>query len=128
MAHVHCEIFCLPAFEVDVLGHQYPTFNPSLYASAERKLGALQLARASHNPDYHQHTAVHAGMEWVDTSVQKIVYGTLERTSHTVMGRALPPVMLRSFVYQLLHALAWCHARGVAHGGVVGPLRALAHQ
>ena len=37
-----------------------------------------------------EHTSVHAGMEWVDTSVQKIVYGTLERTSHTRFGRALP--------------------------------------
>ncbi|KAH8065315.1 voltage-gated potassium channel [Aureococcus anophagefferens] len=48
MAHVHCEIFCLPAFEVAVLGHQYPTFNPSVYASAERKLAALQLALTRH--------------------------------------------------------------------------------
>ena len=88
-------------------------------------IAALQLARASHNPDVAEVTSVHAGMEWVDTSVQKIVYGTLERTSHTVYGRALPSLMLRSFLYQLLHALAWSHARGVAHGNLA-PYRVLA--
>ena len=55
-------------------------------------IASLQLARASHNPAVAEHTMVHAGMEWVDTSVQKIVYGTLERTSHTIFGRALPPL------------------------------------
>ena len=88
-------------------------------------IAALQLARAAHNPSVAEHTMVHAGMEWVDTSVQKIVYGTLERTSHTVFGRALPPLMLRSFLYQLLHALAHSHARGVAHGNLA-PYRVLA--
>ena len=88
-------------------------------------IAALHLARASHNPEVSENTSVHAGMEWVDTSVQKIVYGTLERTSHTVFGRALPPLMLRSFVYQLLHALACCHARGIAHGNLA-PYRILA--
>ena len=88
-------------------------------------IASLQLARASHNPAVAEHTMVHAGMEWVDTSVQKIVYGTLERTSHTIFGRALPPLMLRSFMYQLLHALAWSHARGVAHGNLA-PFRVLA--
>jgi len=88
-------------------------------------IAALQLARATHDPDVSEHTSVHAGMEWVDTSVQKIVYGTLERTSHTVIGRALPPLMLRSFLYQLLSALAWSHARGVAHGNLA-PYRVLA--
>ena len=88
-------------------------------------IAALQLARASHTPAVAEHTMVHAGMEWVDTSVQKIVYGTLERTSHTIFGRALPPLMLRSFMYQLLHALAWSHARGVAHGNLA-PYRVLA--
>ena len=33
--------------------------------------------------------------------------------------------MLRSFLYQLLHALASCHARGVAHGNLA-PYRVLA--
>ena len=88
-------------------------------------IASLQLARASHNPEVAEHTSVHAGMEWVDTSVQKIVYGTLDRTSHTVIGRPLPPLMLRSFLYQLLSALAWCHARGVAHGNLA-PYRVLA--
>ena len=88
-------------------------------------IAALQLARAEHNPAVAEHTLVHAGMEWVDTSVQKIVYGTLERTSHTIFGRALPPLMLRSFLYQLLHALAWSHARGIAHGNLA-PYRVLA--
>lgn len=88
-------------------------------------IAALQLARATHNPAFSEHTAVHAGMEWVDTSVQKIVYGTLERTSHTVFGRALPPLMLRSFLFQLLHALAWSHSRGIAHGNLA-PYRVLA--
>ena len=88
-------------------------------------IASLQLARASHDPDVEEHTRVHAGFEWVDTSVQKIVYGTLERTSHTVIGRALPDVMLRSFLYQMLSALACCHARGIAHGNLA-PYRVLA--
>ena len=37
----------------------------------------------------------------------------------------LPPLMLRSFIYQLLHALAHSHARGVAHGNLA-PYRVLA--
>ena len=37
-------------------------------------------------------THVNAGFEYADTSMQKVVYGTLERTSHTVVGRALPPL------------------------------------
>ena len=88
-------------------------------------VAALQLVCAAHNPDAAEHTLVHAGMEWVDTSVQKIVYGTLERTSHTVIGRPLPSLTLRSFLYQLLSALAWCHARGIAHGNLA-PYRVLA--
>ena len=88
-------------------------------------IASLQLARAAHKPEFSENSSVHAGMEWVDTSVQKIVYGTLERTSHTVFGRALPPLMLRSFLYQLLHALAFSHARGVAHGNLA-PYRVLA--
>merc|ERR1719261_1187312 len=77
-------------------------------------IAALQLARAAHKPEVSENTSVH-----------KIVYNTLERTSHTVFGRALPPLMLRSFMYQLLHALASCHARGVAHGNLA-PYRVLA--
>ena len=88
-------------------------------------IASLQLARAAHKPEVSENTSVHAGMEWVDTSMQKIVYGTLDRTSHTVFGRALPPLMLRSFMYQLLHALGCCHARGVAHGNLA-PYRVLA--
>eukprot|EP00325_Prymnesiales_sp_UTEX-LB-985_P010454 CAMPEP_0174696954 /NCGR_PEP_ID=MMETSP1094-20130205/2949_1 /TAXON_ID=156173 /ORGANISM="Chrysochromulina brevifilum, Strain UTEX LB 985" /LENGTH=813 /DNA_ID=CAMNT_0015893833 /DNA_START=64 /DNA_END=2505 /DNA_ORIENTATION=- len=88
-------------------------------------IAALQLARATHDPNIAEHTSVHAGMERVDTSVQKIVYGTLERTSHTKIGRPLPSLMLRSFLYQLLSALAWSHARGVAHGNLA-PYRVLA--
>lgn len=68
---------------------------------------------------------VYAGFEKCDTSLQQIVYGTLARTSHTVLGRALPLLMLRSFMYQLLHALATCHARGISHGNLA-PYRVLA--
>ena len=68
---------------------------------------------------------VYAGFEKLDTSLQQIVYGTLARTSHTVLGRALPLLMLRSFMYQLLHALATCHARGISHGNLA-PYRVLA--
>jgi serine/threonine protein kinase len=88
-------------------------------------IASLKLVRAFNTGKEGEHTAVHAGMDFVDTSVQKIVYGTLERTSHTVIGRPLPPVMLRSFLYQLLSALAWSHARGVAHGNLA-PYRVLA--
>ena len=88
-------------------------------------IASLQLARAVNGGCDKEHTLVHAGMEFVDTSVQKIVYGTLERTSHTVIGRALPSIMLRSFLYQLLSALAHSHARGVAHGNLA-PYRVLA--
>lgn len=70
-------------------------------------------------------TYVNAAFSYADTSLQKVVYGTLERTSHTVTGRALPPPMLRSWMYQLLSALAYCHARGVPHGNLA-PYRVLA--
>jgi len=86
-------------------------------------VAALQLVEAKHDPS--KGTWVHAAFEHVETSLQKIVYGTLERTSHTVTGRALPPLMLRSFMYQLLSALACSHARGVAHGNLA-PYRVLA--
>lgn len=86
-------------------------------------IAALQLLRASHNHDTG--TWMHAGFEHVDTSLQKLVYGTLDRTSHTVIGRPLPPLMLRSFMYQLLSALACCHARGISHGNLA-PYRVLA--
>ena len=49
---------------------------------------------------------VYVGFEPVDTSLQEIVYGTLKRTSHTVVGKPLPDLMLRSFLYQMLHSLA----------------------
>ena len=68
---------------------------------------------------------VYAGFERTDTSLQEIVYGTLARTSHTVVGRPLPTLMLRSFLYQLLHSLACCHARGISHGNLA-PYRVLA--
>jgi len=70
-------------------------------------------------------THVNAGFEYADTSMQKVVYGTLERTSHTVLGRALPPLMMRSWLYQVLSALAYSHARGVPHGNLA-PYRILA--
>ena len=96
-------------------------------------IAALQMMRAAHdlqvwNEEKEEETIgtwMHAGFEHVDTSLQKIVYGTLERTSHTVIGRALPSVMLRSFMYQLLSALACCHARGISHGNLA-PYRVLA--
>eukprot|EP00967_Tisochrysis_lutea_P142352 scaffold262847_cov22-Tisochrysis_lutea.AAC.1 len=37
----------------------------------------------------------------------------------------LPPDVLRSWMYQLLNAFAYCHARGMAHGNVA-PFRCLA--
>ena len=86
-------------------------------------IAALQVMRAAH--DVAKGTFMHAGFGHVDTSLQKIVYGTLEQTSHTVIGRALPSVMLRSFMYQLLSALACCHARGISHGNLA-PYRVLA--
>ena len=43
MSHNHSEIYVLPSFEVLVLGHQYPSFNPAVNASAERKLAHLQM-------------------------------------------------------------------------------------
>ncbi|KAL1496830.1 hypothetical protein AB1Y20_014416 [Prymnesium parvum] len=86
-------------------------------------IAALQMLRASHSVE--RGTWMHAGFEHVHTSLQQIVYGTLERTSHTVIGRALPDLMLRSFMYQLLSALACCHARGISHGNLA-PYRVLA--
>ena len=68
---------------------------------------------------------VYVGFEPVDTSLQEIVYGTLKRTSHTVVGKPLPDLMLRSFLYQMLHSLACCHARGISHGNLA-PYRVLA--
>lgn len=70
-------------------------------------------------------TYVNAAFGYADTSLQKVVYGTLERTSHIVTGRALPSLMLRSWMYQLLSALAYSHARGVPHGNLA-PYRVLA--
>ena len=87
-------------------------------------IASLQLARVQYDPDMAG-TWVHAAFEHVDTSLQRIVYRTLERTPHTVLGRPLPDVMLRSFMYQLLSALACCHARGIPHGNLA-PYRVLA--
>lgn len=86
-------------------------------------IAALQVVRAAH--ESVGDTWIHAGFEHADTSLQKIVYRTLDRTSHTVIGRALPPATLRSVLYQLLSALAYSHARGVPHGNVA-PYRVLA--
>ena len=73
-------------------------------------------------PGASEHT-VHAGMEWVDTSVQKIVYGTLDRTSHTVIGRPLPSLMpalpLPAAQRACLEPCAW-----LAHGNLA-PYRVL---
>lgn len=98
-------------------------------------IAALKLVSAVHDrtPFYdkstHEETPgithVNAAFEYADTSLQKVVYGTLERTSHTVIGRALPSIMLRSWLYQLLSALAYSHARGVPHGNLA-PYRVLA--
>ena len=68
---------------------------------------------------------VYAGFERTDTSLQEIEYGTLAQTSHTEVGRPLPTLMLRSFLYQLLHSLVCCHARGISHGNLA-PYRVLA--
>jgi len=92
-------------------------------------IASLQLVNAKHdtNSGLKHGTWVHAAFEHADTSLQKIVYATLDRTSHTITGRALPPLMLRSFMYQLLSALAYSHARGVAHGNLA-PYRVLARE
>ena len=86
-------------------------------------IAGLQVVRASH--DTKRGTRIHAGFEHVDTSLQEIVYATLDRTSHTKIGRALSPLTLKSVLYQLLSALACSHARGVPHGNVA-PYRVLA--
>ena len=89
-------------------------------------IAALQMVYTSHVQEKDLWSArVYAGFERTDTSLQEIVYGTLKRTSHTVVGRPLPTLMLRSFLYQLLHALACCHARGISHGNLA-PYRVLA--
>lgn len=87
-------------------------------------IAAVQVVHCAHDRETGT-TLVHAGFEYADTSLQKIVYKTLERTSHTVMGTALPELTLRSFMYQLLSALAYSHARGVPHGNLA-PYRVLA--
>jgi len=87
-------------------------------------IAALQVVSAEYCPETG--TRVHCGFQHADTSLQKLVYRTLERTSHTVTGRALPDLMLRSIMYQLLSALAYSHARGVPHGNLA-PYRVLAH-
>jgi len=98
-------------------------------------IAALKLVSAVHddtatiNPESGETmsgtTFVNAAFGYADTSLQKVVYGTLERTSHTVIGRALPSLMMRSWLYQLLSALAYSHARGVPHGNLA-PYRVLA--
>jgi len=89
-------------------------------------IAALQMVHTSHvHEDGLWSARVYAGFERTDTSLQEIVYGTLARTSHTVVGRPLPTLMLRSFLYQLLHSLACCHARGISHGNLA-PYRVLA--
>ena len=86
-------------------------------------IASLQLARVQYDPDMAG-TWVHAAFEHVDTSLQRTCR-TLERTPHTALGRPLPDVMLRSFMYQLFPALACCHARGIPHGNLA-PYRVLA--
>lgn len=88
-------------------------------------VAAMHFVRIQHDAARNDLTLVHMGMEHVDTSLQELIYAQPDRTSNWQVGRPLACSTIRSVLYQVLHALAYCHARGVSHGNVA-PYRILA--